>query len=225
METTLQRLKQFIDFKDFNISSFERLVGFSNGSLASQIKNNKTVGVDKLEKILKIFPDLSSDWLLTGTGQMIKNYELHNNATQTEKTKFTRYQNISKALTGTLTARQRWVSEDNYSKLVEQIRNMDGDYKDLLTSIERFENFRDFSDEFSELYLSKFFSILFATDLYLNSNKFNYSEYKRDVVIEFEKLKGMRLPLIKLIEAIDNFYSDFKQYDTKNILENPEVPK
>src|ERR1700741_4032174 len=119
METTLQRLKKFIDFKDFNISSFERLVSFSNGSLASQIKNNKTIGVDKLEKILKMFPDLSSEWLLTGRGEMLKNYELTPDATQAEQTKFLRYQNVSKALTGNYTPRQRWICEDNYSKLVE----------------------------------------------------------------------------------------------------------
>jgi hypothetical protein len=47
-------------------------MAFSNGSLASQIKNNKTIGVDKLEHILQSNPDLSAEWLLTGKGDMIQ---------------------------------------------------------------------------------------------------------------------------------------------------------
>ncbi|QOG02382.1 helix-turn-helix transcriptional regulator [Flavobacterium sp. MDT1-60] len=71
-ENTLKRIKQYIDLKGIKISAFEREIGMSNGSFASQLKNDKTIGVDKLEKILRIYSDINVEWLLTGTGDMLK---------------------------------------------------------------------------------------------------------------------------------------------------------
>lgn len=71
-ENIIQRIKQYIDFKDVKVSVLEKQVGMSNGSFASQLKKNKTIGVDKLENILSRFTDINSDWLLYGQGEMIK---------------------------------------------------------------------------------------------------------------------------------------------------------
>jgi phage repressor protein C with HTH and peptisase S24 domain len=71
-ENTVQRIKQYIDFKGVSVSVFEREIGMSNGSFASQLKNNKTIGVDKLENILKKYADINAEWLLTGQGSMLK---------------------------------------------------------------------------------------------------------------------------------------------------------
>lgn len=72
MSSIVIRIKEFIDFKRLTISSFERIVGFSNGSFASQYKNNKSIGSDKIENILKVYPEINPVWLLTGEGSMIK---------------------------------------------------------------------------------------------------------------------------------------------------------
>lgn len=69
---TVQRIKHYIDFKGIKVSVFERQIGMSNGSFASQLKNNKTIGVDKLENILKKYTDINLEWLLTGVGSMLK---------------------------------------------------------------------------------------------------------------------------------------------------------
>lgn len=71
-ENTLIRIKQYLDYKGVKVSAFERIIGMSNGSFASQLKNNKTIGVDKLENILKKYTDVDPEWLLTGEGDMIK---------------------------------------------------------------------------------------------------------------------------------------------------------
>lgn len=71
-KNTLTRIKEYIDFKGVNNSTFEKEVGMSNGSFASQLKNNKTIGVDKLENILKIYSEINPEWLLTGKGSMLK---------------------------------------------------------------------------------------------------------------------------------------------------------
>jgi len=75
MENTLQRIKKFIDFEGISVRRFEEMIGMSNGSFASQLKNNKTIGVDKLENILFVYPKINTEWLLTGEGEMLKNNE------------------------------------------------------------------------------------------------------------------------------------------------------
>jgi phage repressor protein C with HTH and peptisase S24 domain len=69
---TLERIKQYIDLKGITNQNFEKKVGFSNGAFASQLKNKRTIGVDKLENILIEFADINTEWLLTGKGSMLK---------------------------------------------------------------------------------------------------------------------------------------------------------
>ena len=71
MGNTLQRIKDFIDSKSLSNRAFETSVGLSNGSFSSQLKHNKTIGVDKIENILHEYPELNPTWLLKGTGSML----------------------------------------------------------------------------------------------------------------------------------------------------------
>src|SRR5690606_21173300 len=71
MSSPLKRINQYLDHKEIKISAFEKSVGFSNGSFSGQLKRNRTIGVDKLENILKKYPDLNAQWVLTGSGEML----------------------------------------------------------------------------------------------------------------------------------------------------------
>jgi hypothetical protein len=71
-ENTLKRIKKYIDYKGISVSLLEKETGMSNGSFASQLKKNKTIGVDKLENILKKYSEINPSWLLTGKGTMLK---------------------------------------------------------------------------------------------------------------------------------------------------------
>lgn len=71
-EGSLQRIKRYLDAKNITVSAFEKESGFSNGAFGSQLKNHKTIGVDKLENILKVYPDINPGWILTGNGTMLK---------------------------------------------------------------------------------------------------------------------------------------------------------
>lgn len=68
---TLHRLKKYLINKGISNKKFEETLGFSNGSFGSQLKNNRTIGVDKLEKILTHYTDLNPVWLLLNKGEMI----------------------------------------------------------------------------------------------------------------------------------------------------------
>lgn len=66
----LDRLKEFIDLKGITIAAFERSIGMSNASFGKSLKQGKSIGSDKLEKILSVYPDLNPIWLLTGRGEI-----------------------------------------------------------------------------------------------------------------------------------------------------------
>jgi len=72
MENTLTRIKKFLDSKGISARAFETSVGMSNGSFSAQLKNNKTIGVDKIENILQIYQEINPIWLLTGKGSMLR---------------------------------------------------------------------------------------------------------------------------------------------------------
>ncbi len=67
----LERIKQYIDLKGISVSAFERSIGMSNASFGKSLKNGGAIGSDKLENILKVYPDISPIWLMTGAGNML----------------------------------------------------------------------------------------------------------------------------------------------------------
>lgn len=64
-----QRLMSFILFMGISKSRFEQQCGLSNGYINS-IK--KGIGTEKLQDILRAFPQLNREWLLYGEGEMLK---------------------------------------------------------------------------------------------------------------------------------------------------------
>lgn len=68
MDNIKERLLQIIDHEKISVSQFERWSGLSNG----YIKNiRKSISTDKLDGILRAFPDINRDWLIRGEGDMI----------------------------------------------------------------------------------------------------------------------------------------------------------
>lgn len=63
------RIQEYCKVKDLSIRQFELRSGLSNGYVSSM---RKSLGLEKLENVLKEFPDLSRDWLLYGEGNMLK---------------------------------------------------------------------------------------------------------------------------------------------------------
>ena len=63
-----ERLTEFIQFKNISKSKFERHCGLANG-LVSSI--GESIRPDTLDKVSKVYPDLSRSWLMLGEGEMI----------------------------------------------------------------------------------------------------------------------------------------------------------
>lgn len=65
------RLKHFIEYKGVSINKFSESVGASNSYFNKVFSNNTSIGSDRIERILNVYPELSSDWLIMGKGAMI----------------------------------------------------------------------------------------------------------------------------------------------------------
>ena len=68
-KTVKERLIRFLKFKGLNKKVFEEKAGLSNGYVGSI---RVGIGSRALLKIEKTFPELSTHWLLTGEGEMLK---------------------------------------------------------------------------------------------------------------------------------------------------------
>lgn len=68
-----ERIRQFIDYKGFSVNKFSISVGASNSYFNKILKDNNSIGSDRIEKILRTYPEINPEWLLLGSGSMLKN--------------------------------------------------------------------------------------------------------------------------------------------------------
>ncbi|WP_241775628.1 S24 family peptidase [Flavobacterium sp. Root420] len=63
-----ERMREYLDYKGITKYKFCNDLGFSNKFL----DNSSNMGTDKACKILHHYPEINSEWLLTGNGAMLK---------------------------------------------------------------------------------------------------------------------------------------------------------
>lgn len=63
-----ERMREYLDYKGISKYKFCNDLGFSNKFL----DNSSNMGTDKACKILHYYPEINSEWLLTGNGSMLK---------------------------------------------------------------------------------------------------------------------------------------------------------
>lgn len=70
--SSVSRTIEFIEFSNIKKSEFYQKTGLSNGYLDKV----KELGADKIESIIKVYPNINLSWLITGTGSMFGSYNL-----------------------------------------------------------------------------------------------------------------------------------------------------
>ena len=70
--TIKERVLEFISYKEVNPRQFEMAANLSNGAVSKMGNSTKR---STLDKILKAFPEINEVWLLTGSGEMLKNQD------------------------------------------------------------------------------------------------------------------------------------------------------
>jgi len=71
MSTFSERLKQFIEHEQLTIYKVNKAAGLSTGLLFKALQGNKSISSESVERILRAYPQLNADWLLTGRGEML----------------------------------------------------------------------------------------------------------------------------------------------------------
>lgn len=107
-----QRITQYLDYKGISEYSSERAIGKSKGFWNKSMNPSS----DVLEKICGVYSDISTEWLLTGNGDMIKTDK------ETMKGKQVLIVPIS-AQGGSLTDFEASVSEYECEKIISPIKD------------------------------------------------------------------------------------------------------
>lgn len=79
--TIKQRLRQLAKYQEVSIYQFEKSIGASNGYISS-IKDE--ISTKYVRNILRAYPNISLEWLVTGEGSMLKSGAV--NSTQITQT-------------------------------------------------------------------------------------------------------------------------------------------
>ena len=66
--TVKERVNQFIDYKGIKINAFEMSIGVSK----SYWSNTQKISAEVVAEILRVYSDLSAEWLMRGEGNMFK---------------------------------------------------------------------------------------------------------------------------------------------------------
>lgn len=75
-DSVKQRLTSYLKYKRVSKSEFGRTIGVSNSFITSM---RKSLQPDKIKSIAMNYPDLNTDWLITGEGEMLRPSVVQNN--------------------------------------------------------------------------------------------------------------------------------------------------
>ena len=72
MEDFFKRIGNIVDNEGINITTLEQLIGASKGVLSRAKRNNTSISVEWVIKIVEKFRQYDANWLLLGEGEMFK---------------------------------------------------------------------------------------------------------------------------------------------------------
>lgn len=104
-------------------------------------------------------------------------------------------------------------------KLNEDLKHENKSLYELTKNISLLSDFEVFIEVFRNEYLNEYQEKRILSR-YPNAEKVTYKEYKNTVVKTLEDLKDLKEIIGMLGNSMNEFYADFKEYDTKNILQN-----
>lgn len=74
MEVTIhQRVKMIFEDKSISVNALSKQINVAQATLNPQLRGDRTLAANIVEKILTAFPDVSAEWLMRGAGTMYGN--------------------------------------------------------------------------------------------------------------------------------------------------------
>lgn len=112
-----QRILQIIDNKKLTKSIFFQKTGLKRGFLDSD-KLEQAVSDRQIAMIIAAFPDVDTDWLITGKGEMLRTSEVHHPSGEAYSASDNHMQSLIDILNRTLSEKDKQISQ-----LLEIIKN------------------------------------------------------------------------------------------------------
>lgn len=76
MEMTIyQRVKCVLENKSISVNALSKKINVAQATLNPQLKGDRSLAANIVEKILTAFPDVSAEWLMRGVGTMYSNQD------------------------------------------------------------------------------------------------------------------------------------------------------
>ena len=76
MESTIyQRVKLVLEDKSISVNALSKQINVAQATLNPQLRGDRTLAANIVEKILTAFPDVSAEWLMRGIGTMYSNQD------------------------------------------------------------------------------------------------------------------------------------------------------
>lgn len=76
------RIKQFLKENRYTVRTLAGMLNVNEGTLSNKLNGTRGIDIETVCALLKLFPQLSADWLLLGRGSMIRQYEMGAHFTQ-----------------------------------------------------------------------------------------------------------------------------------------------
>lgn len=111
----LSRLKEIIAFSGLSVRAFAMKCGIPQKTLDNQVKGLRGISLETIISVAHTFPEISSEWLLRGDGEMLKSEPIDANADRVIK------------LVDTITMQQDTISEKTkeIADLKERVRQLE----------------------------------------------------------------------------------------------------
>lgn len=84
--SVFQRIMLILEDKQVSVNALSKLIEMSQTTLNTQLKGERALSANVVAKVLSVFPDVSAEWLLRGTGDMRLEKETDIAETQNNKT-------------------------------------------------------------------------------------------------------------------------------------------
>lgn len=76
MEATIyQRVRLVLEDKSISVNALSKQINVAQATLNPQLRGDRTLAANIVEKILTAFPDVSAEWLMRGIGTMYSNQD------------------------------------------------------------------------------------------------------------------------------------------------------
>lgn len=76
MEATIyQRVKLVLEDKSISVNALSKQINVAQATLNPQLRGDRTLAANIVEKILTAFPGVSAEWLMRGVGTMYSNQD------------------------------------------------------------------------------------------------------------------------------------------------------